>query len=73
MNGYKTAEETAKKWGITTRRVQIMCSNGQVPGAVKFGHAWAIPSSVKKPQDGRITTGEYINSRAIKKGKAEEN
>jgi len=33
---------------------------------MKFGHAWAIPSSGEKPADGRVTTGEYKNWRKEK-------
>lgn len=43
-----------------------MCSQEKIPGAVKFGRDWAIPINADKPEDGRITTGEYRNWR--KKG-----
>lgn len=63
INGYLEVSEIAKKWNVTTRRVQIMCAEGQIPGAVKFGRSWAIPEDVEKPIDGRVTTGEYKNWR----------
>lgn len=63
INGYLEASEVAKKWNITTRRVQIMCAEGKILGAVKFGRSWAIPEGSEKPRDGRITTGEYKNWR----------
>jgi hypothetical protein len=52
MNGI-TAKEAAEKWGITPRQVQLLCSQGRIPGAVRFGHAWLIPANAAKPQDGR--------------------
>ena len=52
MNGM-TAKEAAEKWGITPRQVQLLCANGRIPGAVRFGHAWVIPSDAEKPKDGR--------------------
>ena len=52
MNGM-TTKETAAKWGITTRQVQLMCVKGRIPGAVRFGHAWVIPLDAQKPLDGR--------------------
>lgn len=52
MNGI-TAKEAAKKWNITPRQVQLLCANGRIPGAVRFGHAWLIPADAQKPQDGR--------------------
>ncbi|MDP4182419.1 MAG: hypothetical protein Q8942_15180 [Bacillota bacterium] len=32
---YITAQEAADKWGISRRRVQILCVNGRINGAVK--------------------------------------
>lgn len=52
MNGM-TAKEAAEKWSITPRQVQLLCANGRIPGAVRFGHAWVIPSDAEKPKDGR--------------------
>ena len=62
MNGYITIRELAYKWNITVRRVQKMCSDGDIPGAIKFGNAWAIPDNVDKPKDKRVKSGKYINS-----------
>ena len=63
INGYWEVSEIAEVWGITARRVQVMCADGRIPGAVKFGRSWAIPEEAIKPVDGRITTGEYMNWR----------
>ena len=63
MEGFLTIKEVAEKWNITGRQVQKMCSEGKIPGASKFGNAWAIPEDAKKPNDGRITSGAYINWR----------
>lgn len=49
MNEYMTAQEAASKWGITVRRVQILCSKGRVFGAIKHASVWAIPKSIDKP------------------------
>lgn len=59
IEGYITVREAAEKWGLHVRSVQLMCSEGRIPGIVKFGRAWAIPISVEQPKDGRIRTGEY--------------
>lgn len=63
IKGYMTAAELAKKWNISVRRVQILCSSGEIDGAVKFGRSWAIPEDVERPKDGRLTSGEYKNWR----------
>ena len=52
MNGM-TTKEAAEKWGITPRQVQLLCANGRISGAVRFGHAWVIPADAAKPKDGR--------------------
>lgn len=61
--GYLTVNDLAEKWGIQPRTIQIMCAEGKIPGATKFGRSWAIPDSVERPVDGRETTGEYKNWR----------
>lgn len=63
IEGYTTIKIIAEKWGITPRRVQVMCSQNKILRAVKFGRDWAIPIDAEKPADGRITTGEYKNWR----------
>lgn len=50
---YMTARQASEKWDITQRRVQVLCSQGKIPGAVLFGNAWAIPKDAVKPKDGR--------------------
>lgn len=34
MIEYITTCEAAEKWGITVRRVQLLCSQGRIEGAV---------------------------------------
>lgn len=63
IEGYITIKVVAEKWGITPRRIQILCSKGQIPGTVKFGRDWAIPKDAEKPIDGRIISGKYKNWR----------
>lgn len=50
MQGYITADVVAKNWGISKRRVQVLCSEGRVEGAVKHGGVWAIPINAIKPE-----------------------
>ena len=44
-----TAKQAAEKWGVTVRRVQGLCSEGKVKGAVRFGRAWMIPPTALLP------------------------
>lgn len=50
MNGYLTVKEIADKWGISTRRVQILCNENRITGAEKKGNVWLIPSIANKPK-----------------------
>ena len=50
---YITASEVAKKWGVTQRRVQILCSQKRIQGIFKLGENWAIPKDAEKPEDSR--------------------
>lgn len=63
IEGYTTIRVIAEKWGITPRRVQMLCNKGKIHGAVKFGRDWAVPRDAEKPEDGRVITGEYKNWR----------
>lgn len=49
MHDYITVEIAAENWGISKRRVQVLCSEGRVKGAIKHGGVWAIPLSATKP------------------------
>lgn len=51
--GYMTANQAAKKWNISQRRVQILCSENRIEGTFKLGETWAIPEDAKKPLDNR--------------------
>lgn len=50
---YMSAAQIAEQWGISDRRVRILCQQGKVHGAVHKGRAWLIPADAKKPTDGR--------------------
>ena len=49
MNGYVKVDEMAKRWDVSVRQVQLLCQNGKIKDASKFGNAWAIPENTPKP------------------------
>ena len=55
-----TVKEAAARWGISDRRVRVLCSEGKIPGAYQMGRGWKIPIDAKKPADGRFKTKESI-------------
>lgn len=50
---YMSAPETAKKWGISERRVQKLCKENRITGVSKIGYMWLIPKDAEKPKDKR--------------------
>lgn len=62
---YMTAQQAAKKWNISDRRVRVLCSEGKIEGAVKQGKSYHIPSNAKKPADSRIRSGSVLPEKDI--------
>lgn len=60
--------ETAEKWGISHRRVSILCNQGRISGAQRAGSRWIIPEDAEKPADARIKSGKYIKGRVAEGG-----
>lgn len=52
---YKSAAQMAAQWGISDRRVRILCQEGKIEGALRDGRTWRIPADAEKPVDGRTT------------------
>lgn len=50
---YMSANEIANKWGISQRRVAVLCSEGRIEKARIMGNMWLIPANAKKPIDAR--------------------
>ncbi len=44
-----TVKEAALKWGVSERRVQKLCNDGRIMGALRFGRAWMIPNTAVLP------------------------
>lgn len=50
---YLSIKEVSEKWGISDRRIRVLCNQGRIDGAVKFGRNWSIPVDAIKPVDAR--------------------
>lgn len=50
---YMSVREASLKWGISERRVRVLCEEGRVDGVVRTSWAWNIPNDAPKPSDGR--------------------
>lgn len=53
---YLKVSEVAKKWGISTRRVRLLCAQGRVAGVVRKGNLYYIPADAPQPTDARTYT-----------------
>ncbi len=60
---YLSISQVAKKWELSSRRINVLCSEGRIPGATKIGSYWAIPVDAKKPADARIKSGRYVKTK----------
>ena len=50
---YITAKDAATLWGISQRRVAVLCSEDRIEGAELKGKMWWIPKDTSKPDDAR--------------------
>ncbi len=57
---YISADEAARKWNISVRRVQQMCKSGEIPGAVKEGRSWVLPEDVQQPVRKTLKTSRAL-------------
>ena len=51
MMEYLSIKQTSEKWGITVRRIQVLCTEGRIPGTAKIGSYWAIPADADKSKN----------------------
>ena len=63
---FMSAREAADKWGISQRRVAVLCSEQRIKDATMVGNMWIIPSSAKKPIDARSTRYNRTEEKAVK-------
>lgn len=50
---YMSVAQTAERWQVTPKRVQVLCNEGRIEGAQRVGNQWTIPETAEKPQDAR--------------------
>ncbi|MDO5018171.1 MAG: Dam family site-specific DNA-(adenine-N6)-methyltransferase [Lagierella massiliensis] len=63
---YMSAREAANKWGISQRRVAVLCSEGRINNATILGNMWIIPKTAEKPKDARSTRYNKKGEKTIK-------
>ncbi|HWQ77659.1 MAG TPA: Fic family protein [Anaerovoracaceae bacterium] len=57
---YVSAKQAASRWGISDRRVRLLCEQGKIEGVMKEGRSYRIPADTLKPTDGRNLRGKTV-------------
>ena len=53
---YIKVSEAATKWGISARRVRLLCEQGRIAGVERKGNLYMIPEDAEQPIDARTYT-----------------
>lgn len=61
-----SAREAADKWGISQRRVAVLCSENRIQNAQMLGNMWLIPSDAEKPIDARSSRYNKTDEKPVK-------
>jgi len=64
---YIKVSKAAEKWGVSPRRVRVLCAEGKIPGVVRKGKLYMIPENATKPVDGRLSRPAIFSSIDAKK------
>ena len=57
---YMSVRQASEQWGLSDRRVRVLCREGKVDGVVKKERSYLIPADAVKPTDGRTLRGTMI-------------
>jgi len=61
---YMTPKQAGELWGISERRVEVLCAEGRLKGTERLGgKMWLIPKSAQKPIDGRTKAARHVETK----------
>lgn len=69
---YVKVSQMAEKWGISARRIRMLCAEGKIPGVIRKGNLYMIPADAQKPVDGRLSNANPYAEIEAKKQKFSE-
>ena len=69
---YVKISQMAEKWGVTARRIRVLCAEGKIPGVIRKGNLYMIPADAQKPVDGRFSNANPYAEIDAKKKKLSE-
>ncbi|MBQ8004192.1 MAG: Dam family site-specific DNA-(adenine-N6)-methyltransferase, partial [Oscillospiraceae bacterium] len=61
-----SAREAADKWGISQRRVAVLCSENRIANVQMVGNMWLIPKDAEKPIDARGSRYNITDEKCVK-------
>lgn len=69
---YVKVSQMAEKWGISARRIRVLCAEGKILGVIRKGNLYMIPADAHKPVDGRFSNVNPYAEIETKKQKLSE-
>ena len=69
---YIKVSKAAEKWGLSTRRVRVLCAEGKIDGVIRKGNLYMIPVNAVKPKDRRMNRSAFLEGIEKKKAKLSE-
>jgi len=60
---YIKVSQAAEKWGLSTRRVRVLCAENKIEGVIRKGSLYMIPAYAEKPIDGRVLRNKKLQSK----------
>jgi Fic family protein len=57
---YIKVSQAAEKWGISARRVRVLCAQNKIEGVTKKGNLYMIPVNAPRPIDNRKLKGKKL-------------
>lgn len=61
-----SAREAADRWGISQKRVAVLCSENRIANAKMLGSMWFIPVNAEKPIDSKSTRYNTTDETCVK-------
>ena len=61
-----SAREAADRWGISQRRVAVLCSENRIANVQMLGNMWLIPTNAEKPIDARSARYNTTDEKCVK-------
>lgn len=62
---YIKVSEAAANWGISARRVRLLCAQGRIAGVVRKGNLYYVPSDALRPADARSARAHATRCAAL--------